>query len=151
MKNPQNELIQEFAELCRSVGWKFTPARFAVWRYLRGNTEHPVVDRVWENVKLELPRISRESVFRILSDFAERGLIAMMDRPNVLARFDANPKRHDHFYCSKCGRVYDFEIENLETLLPEAAVKIGSVEHVETRIRGVCRECLQTAEKQEVA
>ncbi|MBQ7030708.1 MAG: transcriptional repressor [Thermoguttaceae bacterium] len=42
----------------------------------------------------------------------------------MLSRFDANPKRHDHFYCSKSGRVFDFEIENLETLLPESELKI---------------------------
>lgn len=148
MTPPEKEITQEFADVCRSLGWKFTASRFAVYRYLKGNTEHPVVDRVWEMVRLELPAIARESVYRILNDFAARGLIALMDRPDVVARYDANPKRHDHYYCSRCGRVFDFEMANLEALLPDEAKKIGRIDKVETRIRGVCRECLAELEKE---
>ncbi len=145
MKNfpeKKENLTEEFAGVCRSLGWKFTASRFAVYRFLKDNDEHPVVDRVWAAVRTEIPAIARESVYRILNDFAARGLIAQMDRADVVARYDANPSRHDHFYCEKCGRVFDFEIENLEALLPDAARNLGRADRVEARIRGVCRECL---------
>ncbi|MDO5309278.1 MAG: transcriptional repressor [Planctomycetia bacterium] len=143
MQESQDEVLAEFTRVCRGLGWKMTAPRYAVYRFMRRNTEHPVVDRVWNAVKRDLPAITRESVYRILNDFAEAKLIAVLDRSDVIARFDADVTRHDHFYCEVCGRVYDFKIEELPELAAPHVSLIGEVRQLETRVRGVCYDCLR--------
>jgi Fur family peroxide stress response transcriptional regulator len=142
MRIEQKNLIREFRGLCRQVGFKVTTPRLVIYRYLKDNKEHPGVDRVWEAVRKDLPTISRESVYRILNDFASQGIISILDRADVVARYDANTKRHDHFYCEKCGRFFDFEIKELPMLVDAKVRSLGKIERAEVRVRGICNECL---------
>ena len=148
MDNCEEDLLREFQRICRKSGLKATSPRFVTYKCMRDATEHPVVDQVWEKVKRELPTISRESVYRILNDFASRGVIGALERPDVVARYDCNPERHDHFFCDRCGRVFDFEAPTLPTLAEELAGRFGRVERAEIRARGVCRECLERETKE---
>ena len=143
MESPNDELTREFSVLCRSLGWKFTASRYAVYRFMRGNCEHPGVDVVWDAVKTELPSITRESVYRILNDFVAKGVFALLERRDDAARYDSNPARHEHFCCRKCGKFYDFTADGIEKVIPEYARFIGKIEKTELRLRGVCRECLE--------
>lgn len=138
----EDEELHEFRDRCRQTGLKLTAPRLAVYRFLRGNREHPGVDRVWEEVRKELPTISRESVYRVLNDFVSHKIIALLDRPDVVARYDADTSRHDHFYCRQCGRYFDFKIDELPKLVEAAIGSFGKIERYEIRARGVCKECL---------
>ncbi len=151
MQPSKDELLQEFRNVCKKLGWKLTSLRFAVYCFLKDNKEHPIVDAVWAAVKRETPAVSRESVYRILNDFAEKGLIAVLDRADVVARYDSNPKRHDHFFCERCGRVFDFEVVDLEKLVKPLVDKTGRIDYVEARVRGVCRDCLNKEQTNENA
>ena len=66
----------------------------------------------------------------------------MLDRSDVVARYDSNPERHDHFFCTRCGRAFDFEIQQLPTIIAQVAGGLGKIEHVEARVQGVCKDCL---------
>ena len=143
MEESQNEVLAEFKAVCRRIGWKATAPRFAVYRYLRGNMGHPNVDSVWTAAREALPDITRESVYRILNDFASQGLVAVLDRADVVARFDSDVSRHDHFYCDRCGKIVDFKIEGLERIAGPALERLGVVLRLEARARGICRECLE--------
>ena len=143
MKDSDDAPAKDFLEVCHSSGLKATAPRLAVYRYLKATREHPDVDQVWNEVKKEIPTISRESVYRVLNDFASHGVIAILDRPDVVARYDVEPKRHDHFYCEKCGRFFDFEIRELPELVVPVAGNFGRINRAEIRVSGICNECLQ--------
>lgn len=138
----QNDIVQEFSQICRNFGWRFTASRFAVFQCVRDNKTHPVVDSVWEDVKKLLPNISRESVYRVLTDFANKGLIYVLERPDSIARYDSNPKPHGHFFCTQCGQIYDFFSDDIEVIVGSEARSIGNVERVDARVYGVCKHCL---------
>ena len=139
----RDPVCREFRALCRKLGWRVTASRLAVYRFVRENKSHPVIDSVWEAVKRELPNISRESVYRILTDFADKGVIYQLERPDVVARYDSNPRRHDHFYCERCGRVFDFSADEVDAIARAAANKLGAITRVEARVTGICEECLR--------
>ena len=143
MNSAQEDILQEFRDRCSETGMRATAPRLTVYRIVRDNRDHPAVDRVWEAAKAELPTISRESVYRILNDFVAHGIIAMLDRSDVVARYDSNPKRHDHFFCTQCGRVFDFEASELLELIAPLADKLGRIAHIEARVQGICCECLK--------
>ncbi|MBR4750886.1 MAG: transcriptional repressor [Thermoguttaceae bacterium] len=138
----EDPVFQEFNSLCHGLGWRVTASRLAVYRYIRGNGNHPVVDEVWKAVQREQPNISRESVYRILTDFVSKGLISLIVRPDVVARYDSNPQRHDHFYCLRCGKITDFNVDEVDGIVRNKLSQFGRVDRIEARASGICRDCL---------
>ena len=129
---------QEFQEVCREAGWKCTSQRLAVYRFLQGNLTHPGVDAVWSAVRVSQPAITRESVYRILNEFAMRGLISRLDQIDN-ARYDSRTDVHGHFICERCGKIIDFDWP-AETRIPRD-FQAGSVARMEIRLVGVCESC----------
>jgi|BioPla2DNA2_1021312.scaffolds.fasta_scaffold38753_2 Fur family peroxide stress response transcriptional regulator len=142
MQQQTDPIFQEFSDICRKLVWRMTSSRLAVYRYVRGNKEHPTVDAVWKAVQKEQPNISRESVYRILTDFAAKGLIYILDPPNVVARYDSSSKRHDHFFCQQCGKIVDFNADEIDAIIRNKLSAVGRIDRVEARVLGVCQECL---------
>ncbi len=134
----------EFMEICRKTGWKCTSQRLAVYDFLKDNFNHPDVDSVWQAVRRTLPAITRESVYRILNEFAENGIISRLDHIDN-ARYDYRTGPHGHFICEKCGKIMDFSWPEGAELPPGMAN--ASVKHMEIRLVGVCRDCEAAAEK----
>ena len=59
-----------FPAYCRAHGLKCTAQRLVVFNVLHKDNTHPSVDDVWHTVRAQLPTITRESVYRILNEFA---------------------------------------------------------------------------------
>lgn len=132
----------EFREICRQRGWRFTRQRFAVYSFMRGNRTHPGIDAVLAGVRAAHPHVTRESVFRILCDFAEAGLIARLDHLPT-ARFDCSTEPHGHFVCSKCGRIDDFGLaDGMRISVP---IRGARVAFWEIRASGICARCARFA------
>ena len=146
MSKSQDPVFVEFSEICHKLGLRVTSPRLVVYRHIRGNQTHPIVDEIWEATQKDLPNISRESVYRILTSFAEKGLIYQLERSDVVARYDSNPLRHDHFFCERCGRIFDFNAEEIDPIVRKTATPIGQINRVEARVLGVCQDCLSKEE-----
>ncbi len=130
---------QDFAQICRQLGWKCTNQRLAVYKCVSDNHTHPDVDTVWSELRETLPSITRESVYRILNEFVEHGLLLRLDKIDR-ARYDSHTGIHGHYICEECGSIRDFELpEALKVATPQALD--GSVKHIELRISGICDEC----------
>lgn len=142
----QKLLSQEFRDLCERVGWKFTFQRFAIYKLLKNNFAHPSADMIRAQLLPDYPSISRDSVYRIMCDFAQQGIISKMDDVTQV-RFDSNSERHDHFICSKCGKIVDFQIANIEGLLPANIQDFGNYNNIEIRVTGICCDCQKKSEE----
>jgi Fur family peroxide stress response transcriptional regulator len=128
----------DFAAICRENGWKRTPQRIAVYEFINGNMAHPGVDEAWNHIRKTLPSVTRESIYRILNEFAERGLLHRMNHLNS-AKYDSQTGPHGHFICEKCGKVVDFSFPE-EFPLPSGE-NFGAVRNIELRLSGVCKDC----------
>lgn len=131
-----------FTTVCREQGWKRTVQRRAVWDYLCGNREHPSVEMVWRRVKDRLPDVSLDSIYRILDDFAEVGIIRRLDGAKVV-RYDSDTAPHEHFICIECGRIYDFAYVDQDSIL-SLCNSFGVVHKMEVTVRGTCKTCLDS-------
>ena len=127
-----------FKSFCVSHGFRITPQRKFVFDSVMTKTNHPDVDCIWADVKEQIPSITRESVYRILNEFAEAGLIIRMDEISA-ARYEPNPKPHGHFICEKCGSIVDFPIPS-EYLNAKFDIA-GTMHHMDLRIVGLCPNC----------
>lgn len=130
-----------FSTFCRDHQWKRTAQRRAVFNFLCGNRDHPTVEAVWRGVRVALPDVSLDSIYRILDDFSEAGIIRRLDGAKVI-RYDSETRPHEHFVCTQCGRMNDFAC--LEPDLVAAHCReFGRVESIELTVHGVCRLCLE--------
>ena len=129
---------EKFAMLCRQLKWKCTSQRLAVYDCIRDNSSHPDVDSVWHCVRSKLPTVTRESVYRILNEFAEHDILWRLDHV-ASARYDNNTRPHGHFICEKCGTIADF-IPGRDIAAFSGEVP-GVVRHMEIRLTGLCEKC----------
>ncbi len=142
----QDKTLQEFQQLCHAHGCKCTPQRFAVYSFIHGNLTHPDVNCIWEHVRKAIPNITRESVFRILSEFANFGIIGRMDKI-IDARFDGRPTNHGHLICEGCGAIVDFDLpESLKSFEVPGKFQLN---HIELRVSGLCAKCAKKSPKKE--
>ena len=130
--------------LCKAHGCKSTPQRYAVYRYIYGNTSHPDVNTIWMNVRQTIPSITRESVFRILNEFVEFGVIERMTKFSD-TRFDGSAVNHGHMICERCGAIIDFDLP--EVLMDFNPSDSFVTRHVELQISGLCANCAREAER----
>jgi len=129
--------FEEITAICRQAGWKCTSQRAAVYEYICDNLAHPDVDQVWAAVRGKLPSVTRESVYRILDEFAREGVIRRLDQISR-ARYDSLTGPHGHFICERCGKIVDFELPG-DVCIPKTPY--GKVRHVELRLNGICADC----------
>ena len=131
---------EKFSRICRQFKWKCTAQRLAVYEAICGNRCHPDVDSVLESVRAKLPTVTRESVYRILNEFAGQNLIWRLDHVSS-ARYDSNPMPHGHFICENCGTIADFAWQ--KDLADFSGTIPGEVWHMEIRVTGLCGNCKQ--------
>jgi len=115
----------------------------AVLDVLQASTRHPTALDVYEAVRRTRPRIGLATVYRILHQLTEQGLIKELGG-NECSRYDARTFRHDHAICTVCGVLLDIPVEigvSNESL--QAAARAAGVEldSHEVRIYGRCSAC----------
>ena len=97
----------------RDAGLRLTHQRLEILRAIAADETHPDVVMLYEAVRERVPTISLDTVYRTLATLTERGLISRVSFTPGPARYDANPSRHHHFVCTRCGLVRDVEDDEL--------------------------------------
>jgi len=118
---------------------------------VKGMTNHPSPDDVYEAVHSKYPTIGRATVYRTLNKLAEKGEIRKVSMPDTADRFDFRTDEHVHIRCSKCNKVFDAEFEGVASLLTQLNEIICKDHHEELHgfqtdginlsFYGICREC----------
>jgi Fur family peroxide stress response transcriptional regulator len=114
-----DEIIRAF----RIRGLKVTPQRVAIVKALL-EIGHPTAEEVYEAVKKEHPYISLATVYRTLKTLSRSGLVKELCLPNGATRYDSNIKPHVNIVCVGCGRIVDYESEDVEGVVSRIADKI---------------------------
>jgi Fur family peroxide stress response transcriptional regulator len=121
-----------------------TKQREAVLRVLRNTKSHPTADWIYEEVKKEIPNISKGTVYRNLQVLQEKGAVSELNLNGTLSRFEAKQESHYHFRCEQCGQVIDVEQPVDRDLDQMVARRTGlKISYHQLEFRGVCRDCQQ--------
>lgn len=93
---------------------------------------------------------SLDTVYRTLWMLGDMGLVSTLGARRKSVRFDANPKKHHHYVCVRCGLTRDFESDELHALCLPGTVKVfGSVLSTHIEVRGVCERCTDKSHQRE--
>lgn len=134
--------VDQLSRGLRDAGLRLTHQRLEIVRVIATDETHPDVEAVYRAVRERVPTISLDTVYRTLSTLAERDLISRVLFTPGPARYDANPARHHHFVCTRCGLIRDVEDADLDAIRPTAEVdRIGRSDAVAVQFRGVCAAC----------
>jgi Fur family peroxide stress response transcriptional regulator len=141
-KREVEQRMERFEQVCRDASVKLTHQRMEIFREVAQTGDHPDAEIVYQGVRKRMPTLSLDTVYRTLWLLGDLGLITTLGPSRERTRFDANPDRHHHFVCVRCGLTRDFYSDAFDELgLPESVKALGQVETTRVEARGVCLEC----------
>lgn len=126
--------------------FRHSKQREKILELLKDSKEHPSADTVYEKMKVSFPSISLGTVYRNLGVLHEQGLINRIMHTGSADRYDADMYDHSHFYCEKCGSIYDVEsdIQGEKPLFTSDGHRISSQT---TSYYGVCHSCVKLSQQ----
>ncbi|MCD8372478.1 MAG: transcriptional repressor [Clostridia bacterium] len=104
---------------------------------------HPTATELYEIVHQDNEHISKATVFRVLSQYADNGDIRRLSIRGSDERFDATMTSHAHMRCVRCGKIVDVMSPELESVLAAKSVQGFEVYSAELEYAGLCEECKQ--------
>jgi Fe2+ or Zn2+ uptake regulation protein len=139
----------ELTELFRSQGLKVTPQRRRVFEALHASAVHPTAERVFDEVRADMPTISLRTVYQTLNDLTAMGELHQLDLGTGSARFDPNLGAHHHLVCGSCGKVHDVEVDFAQVPRPDGESEGFRITSTEIVFRGVCADCAAAGDRVE--
>ena len=130
-----------FYQQCEEHSLKITPQRVFIYQELLKATDHPSIEEIYQRVKVNLPNISFDTVYRTAISLSEIGLIAVVEGGGA-KRFDANTSLHHHFHCLQCEKIIDFDSDYYDQIeIPSQLKQEFTILHQRIVLDGICAEC----------
>ena len=98
-----------------------TKQKEIIYKSVTTRCDHPTAEMIYSEVKGVLPQISLATVYRNLSQLAEKGKIKRIAVPSAPDRFDKTISEHSHFFCSECNSVFDLDFEEVDSFVKSTA------------------------------
>lgn len=90
-------------------------------------------------------RVSRASIYRILEELDEIGVVQRVEVGGGMARFEPVRRgrgHHHHLVCDHCGRLEPFSDEGLERAIKRVSERVAlDVSEHEVVLHGACNAC----------
>lgn len=135
----------------KSTGLKATLPRLKVLEiFQKGKQRHMSAEDVFRVLLDEHSDVGLATVYRVLTQFEQAGILIRSNFEGGKAIYELNEGRHhDHFICTKCGKVEEFYDEQIETRQKAIAKDKGWLlqEHTMS-LYGLCADCGQSAQQQ---
>jgi len=125
----------------RDAGLKVTVPRTRILEILsQPDARHMTADLIYQRLHEEQDTVSLATVYRVLLDFENAGLVVRHQFENGHAVFELNlGKHHDHLVCINCGRIVEFMNEAIERQQKQIAEASGfEIRYHSLIIYGVC-------------
>ena len=108
----------------KNIGLKATLPRLKILEiFQRSPVRHLTAEDVYRNLLNEQLDIGLATVYRVLTQFEQAGLLSRSNFESGLVVFELNEgSHHDHLVCVDCGRVEEFfdpEIEKRQQAIAE--------------------------------
>ncbi len=122
----QPRSMPEASEL-KSAGLKATLPRLKILEVFHsGRHRHMSAEDVFKELLAENPEIGLATVYRVLTQFEQAGLLKRSKFESGKAVFELDHgDHHDHLVCLRCGRVEEFFDEDIERRQREIATDRG--------------------------
>jgi Fur family peroxide stress response transcriptional regulator len=118
--------IEEMLSQLKDHDLRVTPQRLLVLRILAESEAHPTVEQIYAQVRAEFPTTSLATVYKTLALLKELNEVLELGFPDGSNRYDGNkPFPHPHVICTKCKKITDPDLFDLDDLSQEMSRKTG--------------------------
>ena len=93
----------------REKGFKVTPQRLAICKFVLSSKKHPTVEEVFAAMQKKHPTMSLATVYQTLHLLTKIGLLQEMGPSIGSSRYDPNNSPHINIVCKNCGKIEDYE------------------------------------------
>lgn len=103
---------------------------------------HASAETVTEVAHAALPQLTLQSVYVILADLTELGMLRRIEPPDSPARYETRTHdNHHHAVCTGCGRIEDIDcaVGHAPCLTPAGSTM--TIRIAEVLYRGLCNDC----------
>ncbi len=135
--------MEDLVQLLRAHGIAVTPQRLAVLARLQHRHDHPSAEKLYQEIRRQLPSISFNTIYKTLEIFCQKGLVVKVNPLHEVARYDGETFYHIHLVCSKCQTITDVYWQREAPALGLAPEKLQGfrVEHQAITLWGLCLRC----------
>lgn len=142
-QSPEEKFREYLAS--RDKPQRFTEQQREMVRFIFAQHEHFDADQILLEMKTAGLRISRATAYRTLAKLVDAGLLRRL-QTGEKTRFehDYGYPEHDHLHCTKCEKMIEFHIPEVDKILNELAREQGFMASRHNLIvHGICSECNQ--------
>ncbi len=121
---------------------RYSKQRELVLQTVLDNKIHPNAEFIYSTLKEEHPELSLGTVYRNLNSLVKNNMLKKISIPNGSDCFDGTIAEHQHLVCTKCGKVTDICISELEKIRNSVYNKTGfNIDCSSLALEGICKEC----------
>jgi Fur family peroxide stress response transcriptional regulator len=142
MIEPKNRL-ESMVKKLRDRQFRITPQRIAILKVLASTSEHPTVERIYEQVKSDFPTTSLATVYKTVTLLKDLHEVLELGFPEWSNRYDGNkPHSHPHVICLKCKKIVDPDLSGLAEMASELKRETGfKIMNHRLDFFGICPIC----------
>ena len=135
---------EEYSEFLKRLQLKATPRRVELLKILAGESGYAGPEEIWQKMKRKFNRMGLPTVYRILEELSEKGVISKIIHPSrqLYYYYCGNAEHHHHFICVSCRKVEDLNFCATREIEKEVArhLKGKVLSHI-LQINGLCEPC----------
>src|SRR5699024_8338903 len=143
---PEAAAGQDWPRALRAAGRRVTRQRLTVLDDTHANP-HATAEMILADARSALPSLTPQSVYQVLAELSENGLLRNMQTPSAPASYETRiGDKHHHVMGIRCGRVDDVDcvIGEAPCLVPDDSAGMRIIA-ADVLFRGICAACEATA------
>jgi len=132
-----------FHSRLRDRGLKSTGQRDDIARVFFDLSRHVSAEELYAEVRKVNPHVGYATIYRTLKLLKECDLLYERHFDESQARYEVvGEHHHDHFICDRCGKIIEFENDEIEELQQRIASDMGvTLTHHKMELYGICADC----------
>ncbi len=138
-------LLEEFKQLLKKNGEKFTIQREIILETLYNSDEHLTPEALHQLIQKQHPELKTgiATIYRTLSRLEESDIVTSLSFGAQGKKYELGAKdHHDHMICTECGEITEFVDDEIEKRQDMIAKKFGfQIKDHSMQIYGLCKSC----------
>lgn len=129
----------ELRDILSEKGVKPSFHRMRILEYLIEKKSHPTADMIFRDISGEIPTLSKTTIYNTLTKFIEMGIAQSITIEDNEVKYDATVDDHAHFKCTKCGNIYDINMDTKIISIKTLSGHLVNERHL--YFKGICKPC----------
>lgn len=140
-----DKLLNDFKQLLKENGLKFTIQREVILEMLYNSDEHLTPEALHHLIQEKHPELNTgiATVYRTLSLLEDSEMVTSLSFGAQGKKYELGAKdHHDHIICTKCGNITEFVDDEIEKRQNAIAQDLGFIiQDHSMQIYGICSSC----------